>query len=97
MREIVEAPTDRHFDQRGLRAEMHGLVERDDIAGARIIGRAVMPHHAAFIEEAMLNQEVDAVLAEVPGRRAVAPRALARERLDRLVGAHQASLLLVAR
>ena len=55
-----------------------------------------MAHHRAVVGEAVLQQQLDAVRAQVPGRRPVAARVLAGQRPDRRVAAHQLLLLAVA-
>ena len=55
MRVIIETPAYRHFDEWGFGAEEHRLIDRDDVARAGVIGRTIMPHHAALIDKAVLK------------------------------------------
>ena len=66
MRKVVERPGDRHFDQRGLLAEMERLAQFGDVAAPRAIGQVVGAHQARVVLEAVLEQQVDGVLAQVP-------------------------------
>src|SRR3546814_19113071 len=45
VREIVERPAYRHFDQTGGRAEAHRRVDGDHIARAGPVRKMVVPHH----------------------------------------------------
>ncbi len=96
MRVVVERPADRHFDERGLLAEPERLAELDAVAAAGAIGPVVAAHQARIVDEAVRQQEVDGVVAQVPGRRAVAARLAAGQPRDRLVGAGEVGLLLGA-
>src|SRR4029453_3413165 len=93
---IVKLPADRHLDQLGLYPEMVGLAKSRLIAAAGEVGWVVAPHHAAVVAKAMRQQEIDGGAAQIPGRRAVTLRPLARQAPDRLVGAYQIGLLLLA-
>src|SRR5258708_3502436 len=57
----------------------------------------VVPHHAAFVIEAVLEQQLDRMRAQVPRRGAVAAGVAARELLDLLVRARELRFLLFAR
>src|SRR5258708_38012260 len=57
----------------------------------------VVPHHAAFVIEAVLEQQLDRMRAQVPRRGAVAAGVAARGLLDLLVRARELRFLLFAR
>ena len=96
MRIVVERPADRHFDQRGLLAEAEGLAELGLIAAPRAIGPIVRAHQARVVDEAMGEQEIDGVLAQVPRRRTIAARLAAGQPGDGIVGADEIGLLFLA-
>ena len=86
-RKVVESPADGHLYNRRVRAVGQRLLQGDHIAVARLIGQIVVAHQAAVVDEIMLEKQGDGVRAEIPGRRAIAPRVAAGEFLDRLVAA----------
>ena len=96
MRKVVERPTDRHFDERGRLTKMERLAKLGDVAAPRAIGKVVGAHQARVVGEAVLQQQIDRVLAQVPGRRTVAARLAPGQPRDRVIGAHQIGFLLVA-
>ena len=96
MRMVVERPADRHLDQRRRLPEAVGLAELGDVAAPCPVGQVVAAHQAAVVGEAVREQQIDGVRAQVPGRRAVAARLAAREAHDRLAGPQQVRLLLRA-
>ena len=63
---------------------------------AHAIRRVIVGHHAAVVDEAVLEQELDRMRAQVPRRRAITARVAAGELADRLVRAHELFFLLVA-
>jgi hypothetical protein len=68
-----------------------------DVALAGEVAVVVVAHQRAVVQDAVLQQELDGMGREVPGRRAVAARGAAADLLDRLVAAHDLLFLLLAR
>ena len=97
VRIVVQGPADRHLDQRGVRPEHHRLVELHQIAATRSVGQVVMAHHAALVDEAVREQQLDRVRAQVPGRGAIPSRPLPAELLDGVVRTNETRLLLFSR
>ena len=80
----------------GLRPHPVGLAEPRHVAAAGAIGPVVGGHQRGIVEEAVLDEEIERMVAQVPGWRAVAAGRSAGEATDRLVGPHQIRLLLLA-
>src|SRR6266705_4476025 len=97
VRVVVERPADRHLDQARFLAEYRGLLQLDPVAEPNAVRGGVVPHHAAFVIEAVLEKQLDRMRAQVPRRRAVAAGVAAGEFPDLFVRAHQLRFLLLAR
>ena len=85
--EVVERPGDRQLDEIDMAPEDIGRVVGELVARARVVGRVVIAHQAGIVGEAVVDQDVDGALAEVPGGRAVAPGPHAARLLERLEAA----------
>src|SRR4051794_19248484 len=59
MRIVVQRPADRHFDEPRGSPEYGGLLERDVVRHAYTIWRVIVGHHAAVVDEAVLEQQLD--------------------------------------
>jgi peptidoglycan/xylan/chitin deacetylase (PgdA/CDA1 family) len=66
MRKIVKRPADRHLDYRRLLTEMKRLTKLCNVAATRAIRQIVGAHQARIVLEAVVQQQVDGVFAQIP-------------------------------
>ena len=97
VRIIVERPADRHFDEFRRFAEHRRLFQLDHVALTHAIRHVVVAHHAGVVGEAVLDEELHRIRAQVPARRAVAARIFAGNALDRFIAANEFLFFLLAR
>src|SRR3989440_1432200 len=83
-RKVVEAPGDRQLDEPRRLAEDVRLVERPAVAAPQVVGKEVASHAARIVLEAVLEEQVHAARAQIPGRRAIATRPHAGDLVERV-------------